>query len=217
MWAVRWGAWVGLAVAGLFLAGCHSGGDPRFADVPGLIGQPAGAPAPAPSMADIPGTDPYKLRKMDALTIIFSDLPYSQPAIEDRIREDGTLTLIQNQTFKVEGKTRGELANEIRERYVPKFFKNMTVTVKLTESTRFYYVGGEVKNAGRQVYLSQITLLGAIRSCGDFTDFANKKKVRLTRADGSTSIINCKKAIVDSKLDPEVYPGDKIYVPRSIF
>jgi polysaccharide export outer membrane protein len=204
-------------MAGLLLAGCQSRNDSRFAEVPGLAGDPGTVQTAAPSVAEIPGTEPVKLRAMDALTIIFSDLPTPEPPFDDRIREDGTITLIQNQTFKAEGKTRGELATEIRERYVPSFFKTMTVTVKLTESTRFYYVGGEVKAPARQVYISRVTLLEAIHSCGDFTDFANKKKVRLTRADGRTSIINCKKAIVDSKLDPEVHPGDKIYVPRSIF
>ena len=50
-----------------------------------------------------------------------------------------------------------------------------------------------------------------------FTDFANKKKVKLTRVDGRTQTVNCIKALDKPSLDPEVYPGDKIYVRRRIW
>jgi polysaccharide export outer membrane protein len=93
----------------------------------------------------------------------------------------------------------------------------MTVTVKHQESTRWYYVDGEVKSPARQIYNSRITVLKAIASAGGFTDFANKKKVKLTRVDGRTQIVNCPKALDNPRLDPEVYPGDKIQVPRRLW
>ena len=122
-----------------------------------------------------------------------------------------------NQTFKADGKTPGDLEKEIRARYVPKYFKYMTVTVKQEESTLWYYVDGEVKAPNRQIYTSRITVLKAIASAGGFTDFANKKKVKLTRVDGRTQIVNCVKALDNPSLDLEVYPGDKIYVPRRLW
>jgi len=83
--------------------------------------------------------------------------------------------------------------------------------------SQFFYVGGEVKVPQRQLYTGPITVLKAIQSCGDFTDFANKKQVSLVRNDGRTLTVNCVKAIKNPTLDLPVYPGDKIHVPRSVF
>ncbi len=210
----RLGTWCALLAAGLWLAGCKSGPDPRFSDL-----TETGA---ATSPEEVSGSG-FKeanvdvIHEGDALIITFADLPYLQPNVEDRVKQDGTITLLQNQTFKAAGKTRSQLEKEIRNTYVPKFFKAMTVTVKLTENTRFYYVGGEVKRPDRQVYLARITVLKAIQSAGDFTDFARKSKVVLTRANGTRFVIDCPKAQEDPNLDLEVYPGDKIYVPRRLF
>jgi polysaccharide export outer membrane protein len=106
------------------------------------------------------------------------------------------------------------LEREIRAAYVPKYFVNMTVTVFMQNA--FYFVDGEVKSPNRYPYAGKTTVLKAIASAGDFTDFAQKKKVRLTRTDGTSLIINCIKALSDPTLDVEVYPNDKIHVPRRI-
>jgi polysaccharide export outer membrane protein len=115
------------------------------------------------------------------------------------------------------GKTTGDLEKEIRKCYVPNYYKYMTVSVRQQESTRWYYINGEVKSPNRQIYNSRITVLKAIASAGGFTDFANKKKVKLTRVDGRTQTVNCVKALDNPSLDPEVYPGDTIHVPRRIW
>jgi polysaccharide export outer membrane protein len=137
---------------------------------------------------------------------------------EGEIKLDGNVTLLLNQTFKAAGLTRSQLEKEIRERYVPRFYKQMTVGVSLTKQTRFYYVGGEVRAPGRQVYIGRLTISRAIQTAGDFTDFAKKNKVQLTRA-GATkpTIVNVTKAMQDATLDVEIYPGDKIHVPRRLW
>ena len=216
----RWGVVFGLLLAGLWLAGCQSG--PQYADLPGVTPPPAVPAAPAaPALA---GTnEPLRapegerldiLHPGDLLTITFADLPIVVQPIEQRVRDDGTITLIENQTFTAANKTRGQLEKEIRERYVPKIYLKMTASVSHQKDTQFYYVGGEVKSPGRQVFISRLTVLGAIKSAGDFTDFANKKKVQLTRANGRTFKINCKDALQNPTLDLEVFPGDIINVPR---
>lgn len=159
-------------------------------------------------------TGPFVFQKGDAITVMMTDLPTPVTEIQDRIKEDGTITLLQNQTFVAAGKTRSDLEKEIRERYVTNFFKTMTVTVKQAEQSRFYYVSGEVKSPNRMVYISRITVLGAISSAGGFTDFAQKHKVTLTRTDGHIFTINCVKALDNPSLDLEVYPGDTVHVPR---
>jgi protein involved in polysaccharide export with SLBB domain len=236
----RWVATIGLVLACFCLASCktHSTAG-RFAELPdGVAGAAPSKPAPVltagPAAAPVkntvshpvagvaiptgltnsPSREGEVLRVGDSLKITMTDTPVVIPPFEEKIREDGTVTLINNETFKAEGKTTRELEKEIRPRYVPGYFKQMTVTVTHQESTRWYYVYGEVKSPARQIYTSRITVLKAIASCAGFTDFANKKNVQLTRVDGRTFKINCIKAQTDPVLDLEVYPGDTILVHR---
>lgn len=154
------------------------------------------------------------IRVGDTVTISFSDLPPQVVInpVQMRIGEDGNVTLHLNQTVQAAGKTARALEQEIRSLYVPKYYNYMTVTVKTEE--RFYFVGGEVRNPNRVLYFGPITVLRAIDTAGGFTDFANRKKIELTRQDGKKIKINYAKAVKDAKLDPEVYPNDQILVPK---
>lgn len=164
------------------------------------------------------GINPEVMKVGDYLTIKYDDLPTALPNFDGYIKADGTINLILNQKFVAAGKTPGQLETEIRDRYVPKIFRNMTATVRPVNESRIFYVGGEVRSPGRQMYIPGITVLKAIQSAGYFTDFANQKKVRVTRADGKTSLImDCKKALKDPSKDMEVYPNDTIIVPRSLY
>ena len=150
----------------------------------------------------------------DLVSVIFSDLPTSIPPFEERVKDDGSITLLGNQTFQVAGKARRDLEQEIHDRYVPSYFVHLTVTVRPQE--RFYYVGGEVKLASRQPHPGEMTVLKAVASAGGFTDYANRKKVRLTHSNGQTVIEDCDAALENPRLDLPVFPGDKINVPRSL-
>ncbi|MCX6896809.1 MAG: polysaccharide biosynthesis/export family protein [Verrucomicrobia bacterium] len=170
---------------------------------------------PDRSGAPAAGKTSEALNVGDLVTVVFSDTPTPTLPFEERVKDDGTITLLLNQTFQVAGKTRSAVEREVRARYVPAYFVNLTVTVKPQE--RYFYVNGEVKTPSRQPHPGELTVLKAIASAQGFTDFANKKKVRLTRADGHTVIVNCEKALKDAQLDLPVYPGDKVDVPRSIW
>jgi protein involved in polysaccharide export with SLBB domain len=210
----RWAAVCGLVFGVLCLAGCRS--QPHGQQ----LAEPPGGGATTSAGAALKNSsalEPEVLRIGDSLTVSFIDTPNPIPAFQEKIKEDGTITLALNQVFKADGKTRGELEKEIRLFYVPDYFKQLTVTVTPDVSTRWYYVDGEVKAPNRQVYNSRITVLKAIASVGGFTDFANKKKVRLARVDGRTQTVNCVKALDNPSLDLEIYPGDKIHVPRKIW
>ncbi len=202
--SVPWFAMVGLLVSGLFMAGCLS------RPSPGASARPVVAASSVPDMLEV-------FHVGDSVTVTFTDLPNIVPAFEVKVKEDGTVTLLLNQTFTFAGKTPGDLEKEIRIGYVPRYFKYMTVTVKRERQTLFYYVDGEVKMPARQTYIERTTVLKAIASAGGFTDFAKKKGVKLSRLDGRKLTINCIKAIDDSSLDVEVYPGDKVYVPRKLW
>ena len=229
-----WGAVCGLLLGGLCLSGCRTQPQgQQFAEVPPDLTatsgvspatsstSPAAAPAAKPvavsaaTSGSVPETE--VLRVGDSLTITFTDTPVPIPNFDEKIREDGTITLTLNKTFTAAGKSRGDLEKEIRACYVPNYYKYMTVTVKQQEATRWYYVGGEVKVPARQMYAGRITVLKAIASVGGFTDFAKKKKVKLTRVDGRTQTVNCNKALENPSLDPEIYPGDTVHVPRRLW
>ena len=151
--------------------------------------------------------------KDDLVIIIFSGLEgvTLQPH-EERIKEDGMITLPLINSIKAEGKTTGELQREIHNAYVPNFYKRLTVTVKTDRL--LYYVQGQVRQSGRQEYLGPTTVLKAIASAGDFTDFAKRKDVIVTRKDGTVLHVDCVKAAKNPAYDIPVFPGDKIEVKQ---
>ena len=104
---------------------------------------------------------------------------------------------------------------EIRDLYVPDLFVTLTVSVRAEQ--RYYFVDGEVRQAGRVLYYGEMTVLRAIGSAGGFTDFANRRNIELRRPGGKNIIINYNKALKDAKYDPPVYPNDHIVVKRSLW
>jgi polysaccharide export outer membrane protein len=131
---------------------------------------------------------------------------------EEKVKEDGSITLPHIGTVVAANRTAGELQKEIHDRHVPDYYRNLTVVVSSPD--QFYYVGGEVRVNNRQPYIGQTTVLKAIQSAGGFTDWANQRRVRVIRSNGETETVNCIKARRDPTQDIPVYPGDQIHVPR---
>jgi polysaccharide biosynthesis/export protein VpsN len=200
----------GLLFAGVIFTGCYSSPiDPVFSDNP-----------TAPVMTGSPGTG-YSVAEVarfhvgDTVGVTLTGLPETIDPHVEPIKEDGTITMPNIGHVQAAGKTAGELQNEIYNLYVPKYYQHLTVTVNAGD--RVYYVTGEVKMPGRQVYGSQMTVTKAITTAGDFTDFANHKNVRLIRANGQVIKVNCDKAMQDPSQDPLVYPNDQVQVRRRFF
>ena len=76
----------------------------------------------------------------DSIAISFADTPNVIPPIGDSIKEDGSIVLIYNQKFQAAGKTIGALQSEIHDRYVPQYFKYLTISVRPGE--RYFLVSG---------------------------------------------------------------------------
>jgi polysaccharide export outer membrane protein len=75
----------------------------------------------------------------------------------------------------------------------------------------FYYVQGQVKNAGRYPYEENMTVLMAITTAGGFTDKASSRRAFVIREkDG-------KKQEIKVKLEDPIQPGDVVTVPESWF
>ena len=197
----QWWVVVALVLAGLWLAGCGTPSAPTG-------GSPGATPPPSVAFTN---ADPPIIIG-DSLTIVFSDVSPQPPPFLDTVRGDGTIKLLLDHYFVAAGKTRAALEKEIRDFYVPNYYRYLTVTI--APKDQFYFVGGEVKGANRFQYVGPTTVTRAIQSAGDFTDFARKGKVKLFRVDGKIEIIDCIAARGNPKLDLPVYPGDRIEVPR---
>jgi len=146
----------------------------------------------------------------DLITVRFADTNQIPPH-EERIKEDGSVTLPLIGVVRAAGKTPAELQSEIHDLYVPRYYKYLTIPPPTIQPV--YYVGGQVLAPGRQVYLGATTVTKAIESAGGFTKYAARRRVQLTRSDGKRFIVDCKKAVQDASLDLSVYPGDKVQVP----
>jgi len=217
-----------LLLTGLFFAGCQTErADSGFSEVPGIepVAQGGTSPgntaatavAPNPGATTTNGGSAEFIKVGDILVISFADLPPDRlmPPFDQKVKDDGTITLIYNQPFQATGKRTGDLEREIRAFYVPSYFRNLTVTVRLS-ADRFIYVDGEVRLQGKVPYTGPITVSKAIAAAGGFTDFANKRSVKLIREDGRKQTVNCNKVLDHPELDPPVFPNDKIHVPRRI-
>lgn len=193
------------AFAVWLIAGCSS--------TPSDQGAAEAAPGTAASAPKTHGgnTTIDTIRVGDKLTVKLSDIP--QPYSEDlQVRDNGTINLPLNVEVVAAGKRKVELQEAIHEAYVPKYFKRLTVSVETEE--RWIYVGGQVRSPNRYIYSGEITVLKAIKVAGDFTEFANRAKVLVTRPDGTSFFVNCKKAEEDATRDKPVFPGYKIEVRR---
>jgi protein involved in polysaccharide export with SLBB domain len=206
---VNFGAGVWCWIVGLALAAALGGGCASLGDAGSRSG-PEDAAALAESQTVLTNDC---LRPNDLISIVFSGIPNPPEKHEERIKEDGTIKLpLLDAPIQASGKTVGQLQDDIYKLYVPKLFKRLTVTI-LTEN-RVFYVRGEVKMPSRYPYIGEITVLKAIAAAGDFTDFAAKSSIRLTRSNGQIFVINAQKALKNPRLDLPVIPGDVIYVPR---
>ncbi len=201
----KWLALCSVVGLGLLAAGCE---EHRFTDVDSL---------------NLPNNNAEMgrrdiLRIGDQLLITYSGTTGIDQVLHDHtetIKEDGTITPTLLGPVIAAGKTPGDLQSELKTNY-DKLFNHLTVTVVV--QNRFYYVAGEVRKPGPQIYLGETDIIKAIASAGDFTDFAKKTNVKITRADGRIEYVNVQKIFDEPQsFDVPIYPGDKIFVKRRIF
>jgi protein involved in polysaccharide export with SLBB domain len=217
------GAAVGLLLAGVTLTGCYSSSslDSIFSENP--MSPVTAGPSTGPSTGSSTGspttaystTEVARFHVGDTVMVTLTGPPEVIEPHSEPIKEDGTITMPNIGHVQAVGKTAGELQNTIHDLYVPKYYRRLNVTVNTGD--RVYFVTGEVKGPGRQLYAGQMTVTKAITTAGGFTDFANHGKVWLLRAGGERIKVNCDKAFMDPSQDPLVYPNDQIQVPRKLW
>ncbi|NBR45708.1 MAG: hypothetical protein EBT68_01030 [Verrucomicrobia bacterium] len=179
----------------------------------------AGGAAPAGSASPDLGTMDVSdlLRRGDTLIIRLTGVPPGDQGIfEVKVDESGRVSMPYIGSVTAASLTTVQLKKSIEDTYVQQeIFTNPNVTVDLKEQ-RFVDVTGEVRMPQRVPYTKDLTALGAVAACGGFTDFANRRKVKLTQS-GVTREFNAKDIQVDPSRDIKLLPNDKIHVDRSIF
>jgi protein involved in polysaccharide export with SLBB domain len=183
------------------LAGCES----ASSAVAGAAGQNPRVAASASAA---------QLRPGDSLTVTLSGIPdpSNNPV---QIDESGAISLPFLGVIPAAGQNTGELSNAIRQAYLDrKFYTSISVSVTVTE--RYVYIGGEVQRPGRIPWSPDLTLAKAVQSAGGFTLYAKETKVTLTR-DRKAYDFDVRLAQRQPDEDPLLFPGDSIQIPRSAF
>ena len=173
------------------------------------------APTPAPVGTSGATTD-YRLVAGDKLRIeVYKDTQLSQAL---QIRPDGKVTLPLVGDVMAAGRTSMELRDAISES-LKEYIASPVVTVIVTEtSPQLVYVQGEVTKPGALTLVNgRMSILQALAMAGGFTDFANKKDIRIIRKTATGVQIlkfNYKDAIdEESKREPlQLMPGDTVIV-----
>ena len=83
---------------------------------------------------------------------------------------------------------------------------NVNITVNTTVNPQTLIVGGSVRQPGKQPWIPDLTLTGAISSAGGPTEFA-KDTMKIIRQ-GRATIYSRKAIKKNPALDPKVEPGD---------
>lgn len=155
-----------------------------------------------------------QLRPGDALVVTLSGIP--DPSNNSvQIDEQWSISLPFIGVISAAGMNAGELSQAIRQAYLKqKFYMSISVSVTVTE--RYVFIGGEVQRPGRIPWSPDLTLAKAVQSAGGFTLYAKEGKVTLTR-DRKAYDFDVRLAQRQPEEDPLLFPGDSIQVPRSAF
>lgn len=156
-------------------------------------------------------------RIADTLVVTLSGVPkedeWEKPL---KIDEKGNISMPYIGNVKAVGLTSVQLKDKIEKLYkFKRYYTTPNITINSIED-RFISVNGEVRNSKRLIYTKDMTILGAIAECGGFTDWADRKKIKILR--GSQVIyFNATDATKNPEIDIPLLPDDKIHIKRSIW
>lgn len=161
----------------------------------------------------------YAIHPSDTLELSFMLTPEFNQTVT--VQPDGYITLRDVGDLKAAGRTLPELTESIKAAY-SKILRDPVISVDPKDFEKPYFVvGGQVGKPGKFDWRGNVTLTQAIAIAGGFTDAAKHSQVLLFRraSDQWTEarIINIKKMLSSGNLqeDPELQPGDMLYVPKN--
>jgi polysaccharide biosynthesis/export protein len=197
---------------------------------------PIPSTAKAPS-ADLPPTTSTVMRTnsmevLDDKKKLGSNDFVSFRVVEDRDNESQRLRVNDSGELEVpyiglvpaQGKTCKELAFNIKSALEKEYYYHATVILavdRVSDKSRGrIYVYGSVKSQGPQEVPpdENYTVSKAVIRAGGFGDFANKRKVKVTRKDGKDFTVDLKRVIEEGHTEEDVVlqPDDQIYVPQRL-
>jgi len=141
-----------------------------------------------------------------------------------RVNDNGELEVPYIGLVQASGKSCKELAYTVKAALEREYYFHATVIIavdRISEKSRGkVYVYGSVKGQGPQEIPADesYTVSKAIIRAGGFGDFANKRKVKLTRKSGQDLIVDLKRVIEEGHTEEDVVlqPDDQIYVPQRL-
>jgi polysaccharide biosynthesis/export protein len=139
-----------------------------------------------------------------------------------RVNDNGELEVPYIGLVQASGRTCKELAFSVKAALEREYYYHATVIIAVdhvSEKSRGkIYVYGNVKGQGPQEIPADetYTVSKAIIRAGGFSDFADKRKVRVTRKDGKNFVVDLKRVIEQGRTDEDVVlqPDDQINVPQ---
>jgi len=175
-----------------------------------------GGSHPSPSNGAGVQTSNDVIRVGDKITVQLTGVPDGGFFNEKQIQASGDISVpYLTQSFHAAGQSPAELASAISDAYKSqKIYTNPVVTVLPEE--RYINVGGDVRGPSNIPWRPDSTIMSTINACGGFTEFANRRAVRILRGK-QVIVVDCVEAVRTTGADPPVYPGDQIYVPRTAF
>ena len=196
------------------------------------------APRAAAVDPSLPATSASTVMRTNSMSVLDdkkrlgSDDFVSFRVVEDRDGESQHLRVNDNGELEVPyiglvpaaGKTCRELAYNIKSALEREYYYHATVILavdRVSEKSRGrVYVYGAVKGQGPQDIPSDesYTVSKAVIRAGGFGDFADKRKVKVTRKNGKDFVVDLKKVIEQGKTEDDVVlqPDDQIYVPQKL-
>src|SRR4030095_2274831 len=186
----------------------------------------------------LPGTSGSTVMRTNSMTVL-DDKKRLGPndyvsfrVVEDRDNESQHLRVNDNGELEVpyiglvpaSGKSCKELAYNVKAALEREYYYHATVIIavdRVSEKSRGkIYVYGSVKGQGPQEIPADesYTVSKAIIRAGGFGDFANKRKVKVTRKNGQDFTIDLKRVIEEGRTDEDMVlqPDDQIYVPQRL-
>jgi protein involved in polysaccharide export with SLBB domain len=141
-----------------------------------------------------------------------------------RVNDSGELEVPYVGLVQAAGKSCKELAYTVKAALEREYYYHATVIIAVdhvSEKSRGrIYVYGSVKGQGPQEIPpdESYTVSKAIIRAGGFGDFANKRKVRLTRKGGKDYVVDLKRVIEEGHTEEDVVlePDDQIFVPQRL-
>jgi len=224
----------------LILAGSVRGADERSS---GPLAAPVATPtvastnttagatnAPLSSSAGEKPDDKQRLAVGDRVTFrVIEDKDKQEPK-SLTVADSGEIEVPYIGRIMAKDRTCQEMIGEIKQKLEEKYFRRATVVLSLellAPVRGAVYVFGEVRAPGAQSMPSNepFSLAKAIVRCGGFTEFADKKHVKVTRegvppkgTTNQTFTVNVSRVLLhgDLQQDMKLEPGDIIYVPTRL-